>query len=282
MNVQQNGGLHDLAPLFAVDALEPADRAAFEEHLAGCASCRAEVREYAEVSARLAEGSAQEPPPELRASVLAAIHGTRPRSGLRPVADPVAEPVAEPVDDPVDDHVADPMADPRNGPAGKPANAPVPLRSRRRNRLLLAAAAAAVLIPGAGLAGWALGVQSEQRQQEQAADSQQQRQDRLLAAADLSVQRLDVNGQPATLLVSEDQDTALFLAGDLPDPGADREYQLWLLEDGTPVPDVHFAGGEVRVWLTGEVSRAGTVALTVEPSGGSTTPTFPLVAAADI
>jgi len=147
----------------------------------------------------------------------------------------------------------------------------------------LAAAAAAVLLPGAGLAGWSLGVQSEQRQQEQEqAAVQQQRQDRLLAAPDLSVQRLDVDGQSTTLLFSEEQDTALFVAEDLPDPGADREYQLWLLEDGTPIPDVHFAGGEVRVWLNGDVSRAGTVALTVEPSGGSTTPTFPLVAAADI
>lgn len=239
MNEQLYGdALHELAPLFAIDALEPDERAAFEQHLAGCTRCQAEVADFAEVSAHLAAGAAQEPPPELRASVLGAIHGTR----------------------------------------------PVPLHTRRRRRhpLLLAAAAASLLLPAAGLAGWALGTQFEQRQQEQAAGSEQQRQDRLLAAPDLAVQTLEVDGQPATLLFSEEQDSALFVAADLPDPGADREYQLWLLEDGTPVPDAHFAGGEIRVWLTGEVSRAGTVALTVEPSGGSTTPTFPLLAAADI
>ncbi|MGW9402933.1 anti-sigma factor [Arthrobacter sp. NPDC055585] len=258
MNEQLYGdALHELAPLFAIDALEPDERAAFEQHLAGCARCQAEVADFSEVSAHLAVGAAQEPPPELRASVLGAIHGTRPRQVPRLGEDP--------------------------GPPAKPANPPVPLHTRRRRRpLLLAAAAAALLLPAAGLAGWALGTQFEQQQeQEQAADSQQ-RQDRLLAAPDLSVQRLDVDGQPATLLFSEEQDSALFVAEELPDPGADREYQLWLLEDGTPIPDVHFAGGEVRVWLTGEVSRAGTVALTVEPSGGSTTPTFPLVAAAEI
>lgn len=261
MNHHHGGTLHELAALFAIDALDPEERAKFEEHLAGCAQCRAEVAEFAEVSAHLAAGSAQEPPAALRSSVLSAIHGTRqgsgPRSLDRPATDPAPAPVRE------------------------PAGEPIPLHTRRR-RLLLAAAAAAVLLPGAGLAGWVLGAQSEQRQQNEAADQQQQRQDRLLAAADLSVQRLDVNGQPTTLLFSGEQDAALFVAQNLPDPGADREYQLWLLEDGTPIPDVHFSGGEVRVWLDGDVSRAGTVALTVEPSGGSTTPTFPLVAAADI
>ena len=257
MNEQLNGNeLHTLAPLFAIDALEPAERAAFEQHLSGCTRCQAEVADYAEASAHLAAGVAQKPPPELRSSVLGAIHGTRPRSVPRTGKVP--------------------------GPPAAPVEPPVQLRARRRRPLLLAAAAAALLLPAAGLAGWALGTQSEQRQQQEAADQQEQRQDRLLAAPDLSVQRLDVNGQPATLLFSAEQDSALFVAEGLPDPGSDREYQLWLLEDGTPVPDVHFAGGEVQVWLTGEVSRAGTVALTVEPSGGSTTPTFPLVAAAEI
>ena len=257
MNEQLYGdALHELAPLFAIDALEPDERAAFEEHLAGCTRCQAEVADFAEVTAHLAAGAAQEPPAELRASVLGAIHGTRPRS------------VPQAGDDP-------------GSPAAQVAP-PVPLHTRRLRPLLLAAAAAALLLPAAGLAGWALGMQSEQRQQEEAADQQQQRQDRLLAAPDLSVQRLDVDGQPATLLFSEEQDSALFVAEGLPDPGPDREYQLWLLEDGTPVPDVHFAGGEIQVWLTGEVSQAGTVALTVEPTGGSTTPTFPLLAAADI
>ncbi|MFW0770286.1 anti-sigma factor domain-containing protein [Arthrobacter koreensis] len=247
MNNQHSGsGLHELAPLFAIDALEPAERAAFEEHLAGCARCRSEVADFADVSAHLAAATEQEPPAELRSSVLASIHGTRQAqvTRIRPAA---------------------------------PTRAPL---HRRRRRVLLAAAAAALLLPAAGLAGWALGVQSEQRQQQ--AQQQQDREDRLLAAPDLAVQNLEVDGQPTTLLLSEQEDAALFLAGNLPDPGAGREYQLWLLEDGTPIPDVHFGGGDVQVWLNGEVSRAGTVALTIEPSGGSTTPTFPLVAAAEI
>ena len=38
-----NADLHHLSGAYAVDALDDAERAAFEEHLRGCADCRAEV-----------------------------------------------------------------------------------------------------------------------------------------------------------------------------------------------------------------------------------------------
>ncbi len=238
------GDLHDLAPLYAVDALEPAERAGFEAHLARCPECRAEVVEYAEVGAHLAAGTAVEPPAELRASVLSAVHGTRP------------EPVA-----PV-----------------------IPLQDRRRRlrRSVLAGAAAAVLVPGIALGGWGLGVQWEQRQQEQSAEAAQARENRLLAAPDVTTRSLDIDGTAGTLVLSREQDTALFVAGGLPDPGEGREYQLWLVQGETPVPNVRFQGGDVRIWLSGDVETAGAVAMTVEPDGGSSTPTLPLLAAADI
>ena len=58
--------------------------------------------------------------------------------------------------------------------------------------------------------------------------------------------------------------------------------QLWLMEDGVPVPDVHFPGGEVRAWLEGDVGDAAAVAVTVEPAGGSQTPTLPVVGGAEL
>ncbi|MCQ1987571.1 MULTISPECIES: anti-sigma factor domain-containing protein [unclassified Arthrobacter] len=247
---QNAGDLHELAPLYAVDALEPAEREEFEQHLADCPRCQAEVAEYAEVTAGLAAETAQTPPPALRSSVLSSIHGTQPLPG------------------------------PWTGPAAVVVS--LEERRRRRGRRLLAAAAAAVLLPGIGLAGWNLGVQSEQREQEQQAAQEQDRETRLLAAPDVATQRVDVNGQPATLVVSREEDAALFVADTLPDPGEGREYQLWLLEGETPIPDTHFSGGDVSVWLSGDVAKAGAVALTVEPAGGSATPTFPLVAVAEI
>lgn len=249
------GGIHDSAALYAVDALEPAERVAFEEHLRDCPLCRREVAGYAEVGARLAAGVAQAPPPSLRADVLAGIRG------------------------------AAPLPAPSGARAGAGATV-VPLAARRRRPARwLPAAAAAVLVGAAALGGWALGAQGEQRQQEQLTARQEQeqaREDRLLSAPDVVAQRLEVDGQPATLLVSRQRGEALFVSGGLPDPGAGREYQLWLMRDGAPVPDVHFPGGELRTWLEGDVADAAAVAMTVEPAGGSRTPTPPVVASTPI
>ncbi|GEO97393.1 anti-sigma factor [Kocuria turfanensis] len=266
--------VHGDAALYAVDALEPEERAAFEEHLRGCAACRAEVDSFGEVGAALASAVAQDPPPALRADVLAAIHGTR--SGT-----PTARPATSPAETPA----ATPSAVP---PAGSvdPGTAAdvVSLAERRRPRRqrLAAAAAAAVLLPGAALGGWAIGTQTEQREQQQLAAQEQDRQARLLAAADVATHRLEVDGSTATLVVSEQEDAAMLVAADLPAPEEGREYQLWLMQDGSPVPDAHFGGGQVQVWLEGDVDRAGAVAMTVEPAGGSETPTLPVLAAVEV
>ncbi|MFI7496681.1 anti-sigma factor domain-containing protein [Kocuria sp. M4R2S49] len=248
----RTGDVHADAALYAVDALEPGERAAFELHLRGCASCREEVAAFGEVGAHLASVVAAPPPAALRENVLAAVHGTRQerRSERR---------------------------------AGDASGAtPVSLAQRRRpRRRWLAAAAAAVLLPGAALGGWALGTQTEQREQRLVAQ-EQDRQTRLLSAPDVTIRQLEVDGRPATLVVSEQEDAALFVASDLAGPGEDREYQLWLVQGDTPVPDVHFGGGQVRVWLDGDVGRAGAVAMTVEPAGGSETPTPPVLATAEI
>jgi anti-sigma factor RsiW len=244
------GDVHADAALYAVDALEPGERAAFELHLRGCAACREEVAAFGEVGAHLAGAVAEPPPPALRENVLAAVRGTRQES--RP------EDRAE--------HRA----------------APVSLAQRRRpRRRWLAAAAAAVLLPGAALGGWAVGTQTEQREQQLLAQ-EQDRQNRLLSAPDVTTRQLEVDGHPATLVLSAQEDAALFVASDLAGPGEGREYQLWLVQGETPVPDVHFGGGQVQVWLDGDIDRAAGVAMTVEPAGGSETPTLPVLATAEI
>jgi anti-sigma-K factor RskA len=62
---------HSLAGPYALDALEPAERARFERHLRGCAACQAEVRGFAEVAASLGLAAAATPPPSLKGRVLA-------------------------------------------------------------------------------------------------------------------------------------------------------------------------------------------------------------------
>ena len=273
--------LHDLAALYAVDALDTSERVTFETHLAGCSRCRAEVADHAATTSYLAEATALEPPPAVRAGVLGAIHGTVPLPAHAPA--PAARPTAGGPERTT-------VGAPARGPAATPAHSGA-RRSRshvsldglrRRYRRVLALAVATALVPGVAVGGWGLGVQAQQRQQEQHVAQEQDRENRLLAASDLTTHRIDVAGQDGRLLVSREQDAALFVSDDLPDPGEEKEYQLWLLRGDTPVPDAHFSGGQLRTWLTGDVSDADAVAMTVEPAGGSTTPTLPLVASTDI
>jgi len=68
---------HTLAGAYAMDALDAADRARFERHLARCDSCAQEVSELRETTARLAVASAVAPPPAMKQLVMAAVRGTR-------------------------------------------------------------------------------------------------------------------------------------------------------------------------------------------------------------
>ena len=270
------GDIHDLSSLYAVDALDPAERAAFESHLAGCPPCRAEVARYAETTAQLAAAVALDPPPALRTSVLDAIHGTLPLPARHDTATATAQPAAR-----------DPERKPDKGSGGDRARSDggshVSLDAlRRRYRRVLVAAVSTALVPGVLAGGWGLGVQAEQRHQEQIVAQEQDRENRLLAASDVATRNMDVGGQAGTLFVSQEQNTAMFVSDDLPDPGENSEYQLWLMDGDAPVPDVHFTGGQLRTWLTGDVADADAVAMTIEPAGGSTTPTLPLVASTEI
>jgi len=69
---------HTLTGVYALDALDTAAEVArFERHLIRCDSCTGEVRGFRETATRLAMAVAQEPPPTLRAAVMADVARTR-------------------------------------------------------------------------------------------------------------------------------------------------------------------------------------------------------------
>jgi anti-sigma factor ChrR (cupin superfamily) len=73
--------LRELAALHALGALEGPEAREFGAHLAGCDVCRAEVGACEEAAAGLAEAvSPAEPPPALRARVLADLEGAEANS----------------------------------------------------------------------------------------------------------------------------------------------------------------------------------------------------------
>lgn len=75
--------LHQLAAAYALDALDDAERQAFEAHYKDCPTCVVEVEEFRAVAGGLAETAATPPPDQLRSSVMAAISAT-PQEGTTP------------------------------------------------------------------------------------------------------------------------------------------------------------------------------------------------------
>jgi anti-sigma-K factor RskA len=74
-----NESIHELTPAYALDALDPAETEAYEEHLSGCARCREELAELAATVGALAYAAPPaDPPDHLRARILEAARAERP------------------------------------------------------------------------------------------------------------------------------------------------------------------------------------------------------------
>lgn len=243
---------HGDAELYAADALEPDERAAFEQHLADCPDCVQTVVALQSMTASLSEMVAVQPPTALRAAVLHAI-ATTPQADSANGTDAV-----EAVATTTGARVAPPT---RLSPADR----------RRWLRPASLVAAAAVLV-ALGCLGWALNSQH----QANVAQGRQQELTRLLAAGDVrTVTGNPVTGGRATLVLSRSQGEAVLVVSGLPSPPAGKVYELWRV-DRSAHPAGTFrptASGQTVVTLPASVAGAQQVAMTVEPAGGSAQPT---------
>jgi anti-sigma-K factor RskA len=257
--------IHDLVGAYCVDAVDAAERAAFEAHLPACAQCREEVAASREALAALA-GARSIPPPRWleEAVVAAAAEGARAEG---PVGDPTMGPVAGPGVGPV------------GGPVAGPAWGPGTGRSRGW-RVLAAAAAAAIVFAG----GTALGRLTAPSAPEVTIAAPMEVALAVAAAADAQMVPVEVMGAPSRVVVSGEMGKAVFLAEDLPTPAKGQCYQVWRVgPDGakssagvfTPGPDGHV----VAVLEAGPGTSS--FVITVEPPGGSKEPSGPMVGQAD-
>jgi anti-sigma-K factor RskA len=250
----QHDDLHTLTGCYAVDALPADELDEFERHLTRCGSCTAEVRGLRETASRLALATAERPPAEMRAWVLAAADRTR---QLPPITE----------------------NRPARGSARRPRRARGP-GGAWIPRLSVAVAAVATAL------AVVFGVQQNNTHQQLSAIENQlttarahnQQLDTVLAASDLHLvsDKTSVGGK-VSAIVSPGQAKVVVVTSGLPALPAGKVYELWLL-GGTSVAKpsglltASAAGRTVPVVASGYV-KGYALGITVEPAGGTLKPT---------
>lgn len=231
--------VHSLTGAYVCHALEPAEREAFERHLAECPTCVQEVAELRETAALLASAAAETPPARLKAAVDARIAVTR---QIPPIID--------------------------HAPARQAAPRP-----RRRWFAGLGyglAAGMAVVVAVLGVR-----LNDQQNQIDQARDRSTTI-SALLAAPDVHTDSVTVStGGSGRVLVSRSRDEAAITVSGLSQLSPGKVYQLWMMgpsgaRSGGLVPIDSEAFDSVLAHGLGD---ARTIGLTVEPTGGSAQPT---------
>ncbi|HEX3786192.1 MAG TPA: anti-sigma factor [Pseudonocardiaceae bacterium] len=237
--------VHTLTGAYALDALEPDERAEFERHLAECADCAAEVVELLATAARLGAAAAIAPPARLRDRVCQEIARTRQDSPLR---------------------------------LRLVGSSGTDLSARRRKRLLYAsgvAAAVALLAAGvfAGLAvnsGEQLRSAQGQLDQEKAGYAPVAQ---LLAAPDVRSSSGSAGDGSATLLTSRALHKGLLVTQNLARKPAEETYQVWDISlSGFRSLGLLGDGGSATLAVP-DLAGSDDIGITVEPAGGSTQPT---------
>ncbi|MFD7154236.1 anti-sigma factor domain-containing protein [Kribbella sp. NPDC059898] len=230
--------VHTLTGPYVLDALPDDERARFEAHLAGCAFCRTEVAELRAAAVKLATQVATPPPPGLKADVMAAIEHVR---QLPPLVQDLA---------------------------------PVPVVRRRfGRRSVLALAAAAALVAASG------GIAIDQYRGRTSAEQASRQVAAVLAEPDAHTVHGTVRGGgQATVVTSDRADKSVVVLRDLPKLPSGRTWQLWMIDPRQTAHSIGLAAGDLTRVINGSTTGMTTFGLTVEPDGGSRTPTMPAAA----
>ncbi|MFI8932834.1 anti-sigma factor domain-containing protein [Streptomyces sp. NPDC053474] len=234
--------LHSLAVPYALDALDPDETRRFEEHLAACDRCTREVRALAADTVRLARAASVPAPEDLRERILAAVRTTA------------------------------------QEPAGRDA-APLVVPERRvRGRAPLALAVSGVVLAlvAVGLLALALVRTDGELSDERAAAREIAH---VLAAPDARASTgRDARGRGIGVVASHAERRAVVSVRGLGRPPDGRAHQLWVMRAGAAPRSLGLLDGETPVVAKDLSTRAKSLAVTIEPDGGSARPTSrPLV-----
>jgi anti-sigma-K factor RskA len=248
----EQGSPRDLAAAYALGALGPEETRDFEAFLAGSPETRREVAEFRDVASLLALGEpARGAGTDLRNRVLARVSEEK-----------------------------------RRRIPGSPSGS-----SRSRTPAAVWGALAASLIAVVGLGAALLSLRGDlTRLSQDLAERQQQLQAReatlnAILEPGVELYQLTSSGDPdpgIQLFWDRKRNSAIIHGFRLKPVPEGKEYQLWFIKDGKPVPSVTFTPEptgnarveQVPVPTDGKVSAA---AVTVEPAGGSPQPTSPIL-----
>jgi anti-sigma factor RsiW len=252
-------GFGELAAGYALGALSAEEVAQFRAHLAGCARCRGLVAEYGAVTQALPEAlDEMEASERMRGRVLDAV-----RAELGPIG---PENVVE---------------------LRRPDAAREPGRVAGRRLSTWAIPLAALFVVSLSFGYWASQLQGQLDRQAAQLAAQQRALDAVAAGGRVwTVAAADAASRTSGILVQGPNDLAPYLVlRDLPAASASQDYQAWVIEAGKPTGAgvLGPTGGDVRAArLDRPLGNADTVAVTIEPKGGSQAPTGPIVAVAKL
>jgi len=263
-----------LSGAYVLNALTDDERRAFEARLAESDDLTEEVTGLTETTLLMAHAlEPVTPSASLRAGLLAAI-ATTPQ--LRPLDGAAAPAATEPA------HVPTPEVEPtERETAGGAVLAPTgAARARWFTRpvgILAASAAAAALFVGGGAV---LGQLTEpaQQQQQQASGIEE-----IYAASDFQRAVTDVStGGTATLVWSNELERSAVVLDGLTSLPGDQTYELWYINESGATPAGTFgvsSSAPVTHVLDGTMRPGDTIGITIEPQGGSESPTTEPIAA---
>ncbi|WP_405654812.1 anti-sigma factor domain-containing protein [Streptomyces sp. RK9] len=230
---------HSLAVPYALDALDPQETRRFERHLEGCSRCTDEVRALAADTVRLARAASVPAPPDLRDRILTAVRATEQEA---------PEPAV--------------VVRERGG---------APARGRAPVLVALAASAAVLALVAVGILALALGRADDRLDEERAAAREIAH---VLAAPDArAADARDARGRGLGVVASRARGQAVVTPSRLGSPPDGRAHQLWVMRAGAAPRSLGLLDGETPVVADDLRGGAGSLAVTVEPDGGSVRPT---------
>ncbi|TQJ67236.1 anti-sigma-K factor RskA [Arthrobacter sp. SLBN-100] len=270
-----SGRAIDLAELYALDAVTDQERLAIEEYISAAPAAERvsffeRVRQSRETLTRTFTVE-EEPPAGLFDRITAQLPSALPSQGNGPEPAPA---------DPSADAATSPPAQQRLRPDGS-GDELDKARQRREERrgpagtrrwLVGIAAAAAIALGGVGVGSY-IADQNDPLNQ-------------VVRAGDLRQASVNVaGGGTATVLISSSEDAVVVKMNGVPAPPEGKVYQMWLIpKDGSAPVSQGLMDAEAlsKPAVVEGIASAAALGITVEPVGGSTSPTLPTVAAAPL